>query len=102
MIDDTADPAAAVNGLPPDDFVPPVGTQNLLDAQLGEALKIMRDFTRWIQTPAAGVVQCIHVSNAVGSLMNSSAAVATVSARLQEASNAPDDGRRAKSKTNKP
>lgn len=61
----------------------PAGTQLLLDAQLGEALKIMRDFADWVHSPAP-IQDCIQVSHALGSLMTASATLATVSARLQK------------------
>ena len=61
----------------------PVGTALLLDAQLGEALKIMRDFADWVHSPTE-IDSCIQVSHALGSLMTASATLATVSARLQK------------------
>ena len=62
----------------------PLGTAPLLDAQLGEALKIMRDFADWVHQPTAAITDCVQVSAALGSLMTASATLATVSARLQK------------------
>jgi hypothetical protein len=61
----------------------PLGTAPLLDAQLGEALKIMRDFADWVHSPTP-IEDCIRVSEALASLMTASATLATVSARLQK------------------
>ena len=54
----------------------PVGTENLLDAQLGEALKIMRDFSLWIHAPNTHMSDCLEVSGHVSQLMLSSAKTA--------------------------
>ncbi len=61
----------------------PVGTQALLNAQLGEALRMMRDFSDWVHGSDTDIVQCCHVGHALGSLMTASATLATVAARLQ-------------------
>lgn len=69
---------------PPIDNTPlPIGTSALLDGQLTEALKIMRDFSTWIHSPTAPIDGCMEVSRAVSSLMQSSATLAKVAARLQ-------------------
>lgn len=57
--------------IPPPDPVP-AGMLNLLEAQLGEALKIMRDFSAWIHHPEAPIHECIQVSGALVELMASS------------------------------
>lgn len=62
----------------------PVGTEPMLEAQLGEALKIMRDFADWVHHPSAGIGDCIRVGDALGRIMTASATLATVSARLQK------------------
>ena len=54
---------------PPPPFVPPTGTQALLDAQLAEALRIVHDFADWIHSPHANIDRCIPVSYAVGAMM---------------------------------
>ncbi len=68
---------------PPPDFIPPNDTQDLLNAQLGEALKIMRDLTDWVHRPTSDIVQAVHVGHALGSLMTSSATLAKVAAELR-------------------
>jgi hypothetical protein len=62
----------------------PVGTQPMLEAQLGEALKIMRDLSAWVHHPHSGIGDCIRVGDAVGRMMSASAMLATVAARLQK------------------
>lgn len=64
--------------------VEPVGTAAILEAQLGEALKIMRDFSAWIHHPHSAISDCVNVSRAVSELVASSAALAKISARLQQ------------------
>lgn len=67
----------------PPEPVEPVGTAAILEAQLGEALKIMRDFSSWIHHPGSGIGDCVHVSHAVSELVTSSAALAKIATRLQ-------------------
>ncbi|HEX4302134.1 MAG TPA: hypothetical protein VHZ78_05045 [Rhizomicrobium sp.] len=74
--------AAAASPRVPD-FVPPTDTQDLLNAQLGEALKIMRDLSDWVHRPTSDIVQAVHVGRALGSLMTSSATLARVAAELR-------------------
>ncbi len=62
----------------------PVGTQPMLEAQLGEALKIMRDYADWVHLPYAGIGDCIRVGEAMGRIMTASAMLATVAARFQK------------------
>ena len=62
----------------------PLGTQPLLDAHLGETLKIMRDYADWVHLPHAPIDDCMRVSDALARLMTASATLATVSARLQK------------------
>ena len=62
----------------------PVGTQPLLDAQLGEALKIMRDYAEWVHHPRSVMEECLDVGNGLARLMTASATLATVAARLQK------------------
>jgi hypothetical protein len=62
----------------------PIGTQPMLEAHLGEALKIMRDLSAWVHHPHSGIGDCIRVSDAVGRMMSASAMLATVAARLQK------------------
>jgi hypothetical protein len=61
----------------------PVGTQSLLDAQLGEALKIMRDYAIWVHSPNVAMEECLPVGDALARMMTASATLAGVSARLQ-------------------
>jgi len=61
----------------------PSGTLSLLEAQLGEGLKIMRDLAEWIHHPQANINICIPVTEAVGSLVRASAELAKVAVRLQ-------------------
>ena len=62
----------------------PLGTQPMLEAQLGEALKIMRDYADWVHQPSAGIGDCIRVGDALGRIMTASAMLATVATRLQK------------------
>ena len=68
---------------PKDEFVLPLGTQPLLDAQLGEALKIMRDYAAWVHDPNSDMRHCTQVGDALARLMVASATLAGVAARLQ-------------------
>lgn len=73
----------------PDAVVPPVaptpfGALPLLEAQLGEALKIMRDFSAWIHHPGSEISECVHVSHAVSEMIKSSATLAKIAAQLQQ------------------
>jgi len=62
---------------------PPDGTQALIDAQLAEALLILRDFRIIVHSPQTDVEQCCHVTQCVGTLMNASATLAKVARDLQ-------------------
>jgi hypothetical protein len=62
----------------------PQGAQPMLEAQLGEALKIMRDYADWVHHPDAGIGDCIRVGDAMGRIMQASALIGTVAARLQK------------------
>ena len=62
----------------------PVGTDLLLDAQLGEALKIMRDYANWVHLPTSPMNDCMTVGDALARMMTASATLATVAARLQK------------------
>ena len=59
------------DGAPPLPAIP-AGMQALIEAQLGEALKMMRDFSAWVHHPQMPIHECIQVSHALGSLMDSS------------------------------
>ena len=61
----------------------PVGTQPLLDAQLGEALKIMRDYTDWVHSPSVPMEECMNVGDAIARMMTASATLAAVAVRFQ-------------------
>jgi siroheme synthase len=63
--------------------VVPTGTLPLLEAQLGEALKIMRDFATWVNSPRAPIEKCIAVADSVGQLARASAQLGKVAVRLQ-------------------
>ena len=83
-----APPQAAPAPKPPPVIVQPhlplpVGTQPMLDAQLGEALKIMRDYANWVHLPAADIHYCMQVGDALARMMTASATLATVAARFQ-------------------
>jgi hypothetical protein len=73
----------AAKPLPPPPPVPASGTLPILDAQLGEGLKIMQDFAAWFRHPRTEIETCIHVARAVGELMTASAALGKVATRLQ-------------------
>lgn len=62
----------------------PVGTQPLLDAQLGEALKMMRDYVAWVHSPSVAMEDCLPVGDALARMMTASATLAGVVARLQQ------------------
>jgi hypothetical protein len=74
------EPTAAPRPQPP----LPIGTQPLLEAQLGEALKIMREYSDWVHLPTSRINDCIRVGDALGRVMNASAMLATVAVRLQK------------------
>lgn len=61
-------------------------TEDLLDAQLAEALKVVRDFSNWIVAPRADIETCIEVSSRICGLMNSSARAARASTHARRAS----------------
>lgn len=86
--EDATPPPAPLKAKPPVTVTPhlplPVGTQPMLDAQLGEALKIMRDYADWGHLPTAGIDDCIRVGDTLARMMTSSATLATVAARLQK------------------
>jgi hypothetical protein len=69
---------------PPTPSIPT--TEDLLDAQLAEALNVVRDFSNWIQAPRADIETCIEVSNRICGLMNSSARAARASTHARRAS----------------
>lgn len=71
------------SAIAPPEPVELLGTAAILEAQLGEALKIMRDFSSWIHQPGTGIGDCVHVSHAVSELVTSSAALAKIATRLQ-------------------
>ena len=68
---------------PPPPPIPASGTLPILDAQLGEALKIMQDFTGWIRNSGSEMQTRMHVSHAVAHLMEACAALGKVATRLQ-------------------
>jgi hypothetical protein len=79
-----ADAAAATESKPLAPVpVVPTGTLPLLEAQLGEALKIMRDFATWVNSPRAPIEKCIAVADSVGQLARASAQLGKVAVRLQ-------------------
>ncbi|MGZ5937733.1 MAG: hypothetical protein ACXWLK_10105, partial [Rhizomicrobium sp.] len=61
-----ADPEPTAIGGPqrlaiaPAEPVMPVGTLAILEAQLGEALKIMQDFSAWVHHPPSEITECVH------------------------------------------
>jgi hypothetical protein len=66
-----------------DVFVPPVGTEALLDAQLAQALKIMRDLAAFVRFPRLDMIDRMQVAQTLGSLMQSSATLGAVAVRLK-------------------
>jgi hypothetical protein len=89
----TAAPPPPPQPSPPsrsDDFIAPAGIESMLEAHLGEALKIMRDFTAWIHHPKSDMEQCVQVSHAIGSLMTSSTGIAKLAVELR---NGPAESR---------
>jgi hypothetical protein len=84
-ITETAEkPEPAVQAAPPQGA--PTSTEDLLDAQLAEALQIVRDFSAWIHHPNTDMERCIDVSIRVCGLMNSSAKAARASTGARRAS----------------
>jgi hypothetical protein len=83
--------APDVHSVPHYDDIP-VSTESLLDAQLGEALKIVRDFSAWIHLPTADIENCMAVSSRVCNLMMASAQVAKSATRARLAVT-PESGR---------
>ena len=67
-----------------DVFVPPVGTEALLDAQLAQALRIMRDLAAFVRFPRLDMVDRMHVAQTLGGLMESSATLGKVAMRLKQ------------------
>jgi hypothetical protein len=67
----------------PPNSVEPVGTVAILEAQLGEALKLMRDFPLRIRNPTSDVGDRVYVAGAVSGLVTASATLAKVAAQLQ-------------------
>lgn len=61
----------------------PTGTLPLLEAQLGEVLKIMQDFATWIRSPHNSIHTCVEVADTVARLAQSSAVLGKVAARVQ-------------------
>jgi hypothetical protein len=83
---EAAPPDAAPAAEPPPTApvpVVPTGTLPLLEAQLGEALKIMQDFATWINGPEAPIEKCIAVADSFGQLARASAQLGKVAVRLQ-------------------
>ena len=68
----------------PPEPVMPVGTLAILEAQLGEALKIMQDFSAWVHHPRSEITECVHVSRAVSELVTASATLAKIATQLQQ------------------
>jgi hypothetical protein len=66
-----------------DVFVPPVGTEALLDAQLAQALRIMRDLAAFVRFPRLDMVDRMHVAQTLGGLMESSTTLGKVATRLK-------------------
>jgi hypothetical protein len=66
-----------------DVFVPPIGTEALLDAQLAQALRIMRDLAAFVRFPKLDMIDRMQVAQTLGSLMQSSATLGAVAARLK-------------------
>jgi len=66
-----------------DVFVPPVGTEALLDAQLAQALRIMRDLAAFVRFPNLDMIDRMQVAQTLGSLMQSSATLGTAATRLK-------------------
>jgi hypothetical protein len=66
-----------------DVFVPPLGTEALLDAQLAQGLRIMRDLAAFVRFPNLDMIDRMQVANTLGSLMTSSATLGAVAARLK-------------------
>lgn len=93
-IDKTSEtPAPSVRAVPHYDDIPD-GTEDLLDAQLAEALKIVRDFSAWIHLPTADIENCMAVSGRVCALMTASARVARSATRARLATSPmPEPGR---------
>lgn len=67
----------------PTPFVPPAGTPALIDAQLAEALLILRDLRIIVHDPKTDSAQCCHVAHTAGSLMNCCATLAKVARDFQ-------------------
>ena len=66
-----------------DIFVPPNGTEALLDAQLAQALRIMRDLEAFVRFPNLNIIDRMQVAETFGSLMTSSATLGAVATRLK-------------------
>jgi hypothetical protein len=64
-------------------FVPPVGTEALLDAQLAQALRIMRDLAAFVRFPHLDMIDRMQVAQTLGGLMESSATLGKVATRLK-------------------
>jgi hypothetical protein len=64
-------------------FVPPVGTEALLDAQLAQGLRIMRDLAAFVRFPHLDMTDRMHIAQTLGSLMQSSATLGKVATRLK-------------------
>jgi hypothetical protein len=75
------DDAAAVTEQPLP--VPEGGALPLLEAQLGEVLKIMQDFATWIHQPNTSIHTCVSVADSVARLVQASAVIGKVAAQLQ-------------------
>ena len=81
-IDET--PKAPAQAAPPLDI--PTTTEGLLDAQLAEALKVVREFSGWILHPKTSMERGIDISTRVCGLMNASAKAARASTGARRAS----------------
>jgi len=68
--------------LPPPPPIPS-GTLPLLDAQLGEALKIMQDLAAWVRHPYSAIDTCMSVADSVSRLVLASATLGKVASQLQ-------------------
>ena len=61
----------------------PSETLAILEAQLGEALKIIEDLSRYVQHPDSDVLMTIPVADAVSRMVLASASLGKVASRLQ-------------------
>jgi len=66
-----------------DIFIPPFGTEALLDAQLAQALRIVRNLAAFVRFPNLDMIDRMQVAQTLGSLMQSSATLGAVATRLK-------------------